>query len=177
MKMKWILAGLLAAAVSLSACAADRSPLQARIDNAVMRQDAGAGQEDADIDDAGRDAQRKSSPRLQVPYAADPGDELERALTTEQTRAARMAEAVCLVPEVVRAAAVITGNTAIIGIAAETEMETEPSRLIALKNSVEKAAMAVDPDITHTAVTASEDLFARIAAMTDGAVFPVEATE
>jgi len=147
--------------LTLSACVADRNPLQARIEYA-----AGARNDEGSAPYAGQN-------EVVTEADPDPGDDLARAVTKEQTRAARMAEAVCLLPEVVRAAAVITGNTAIIGV--ETEAEIEAGRLIALKNSVEKAALAVDDAITHTAVTTSADLFGRIAAMTDSATFPAAA--
>ena len=173
MKMMKILPLFAVVMLGLSGCAEDRSPLQARVENAAPRRDADKIRDNTDTipdSDVGHDALIVPPPEAARTPDPDPGDDLGRAVSREQARAARMAEAVCTVPEIARAAAVITGNTAIIGI--ETAAEAEDSHLVALKTSVEKAALEADSEITHTAVTASEELFARIAAMTDGAVYP-----
>jgi len=106
-------------------------------------------------------------PRV-TPHATEaPGEALDDLLEAEETRAERIAAAVAAAPDVAAAAVVITGETCIVGILPAAP--PVPDKLIALKSAVEKAVLAVDTGITHVAVTASDELFARIATMPESA--------
>ena len=157
MKNIRIFAGCMALTLVLSACGADKASMQA------LAKPTRRPQRERQMTSV-RPAATGSAAPSQTPDHA-PGEELAEAVTTEQLRAVHIAEAAAAVPGVRSAVVVITGNTCIVGI---VPVEEPPaSRLLSIKQDVEKAVLAADAEITHAAITASESLFERIADMPD----------
>ena len=146
---KWLIC-MIGITLLLSACRADRNALETRA-GSVHAARRGRGME-------------RPSPSAIV-NSEVPGEALEAVETAEQRRAAQIANAAKTVSGVSAAAAVITGNTCIVGLA----FAEEPSAnlLLDIKHDVERAVLAADTELEHAAITASETLFARIADMPD----------
>ena len=84
---------------------------------------------------------------------------------SREERSQKIAEAVTELDAIFSASAVITGNTAIVGV--RTDSRYNDSELIDIKRMVEERVKAVDKGIDHVSVTTSEDLTERINRMPD----------
>lgn len=92
--------------------------------------------------------------------------DFEQKNLSANTRAEKIATAVENMAEIKEAYAVVTGNTAIVGI--NLEGAANDARLIEIKRLVEKEVKSTDSDINHVAVTASPELVEKITNMTGG---------
>ena len=84
---------------------------------------------------------------------------------SSEERSQIIAAAVTELDAVISASAVITGNTAIVGV--QTDAVYDDSELIEIKRLVEEKVKAADKGIDHVSVTAAEDLVERINNMPD----------
>ena len=84
---------------------------------------------------------------------------------SREERSQKIAAAVTELDAVISATAVITGNTAIIGV--QTDNQYNDTELIDIKRMVEEKVKASDKGIDHVSVTTSEDLIERINRMPD----------
>ncbi|MDR1559385.1 MAG: YhcN/YlaJ family sporulation lipoprotein [Clostridiales bacterium] len=82
-----------------------------------------------------------------------------------EERSQKIAEAVSRLDEIKSATAVITGNTAIVGV--ETDSRYTDSELIDIKRLVEERVKSTDKGIDHVSVTTAGDMVGRINRMPD----------
>ena len=141
-------------ALSLSGCAIDRNPLQSHVNPAYVNP--------TFVIPMPLQATEALADLVQSPPPSP--TTLEPVVIGEQLRASRIAEIAATIPGVHKATAVIAGKTSIIGI---TIADTLPGGLLSLKRDVEKAVLAMDAELSHTTITASEELFTRISNMPD----------
>ncbi|MDR2903882.1 MAG: YhcN/YlaJ family sporulation lipoprotein [Clostridiales bacterium] len=106
--------------------------------------------------------------------AARPSASDQQTLSAE-TRAKRIADAIERMADIKEAYAVVTGNTAIVGI--NLNGESDDARVIEVKTLVDRTVKSVDQEITHVAVTASPELVDRIIKMVGGEQTPQEETD
>ncbi|MDR1914302.1 MAG: YhcN/YlaJ family sporulation lipoprotein [Clostridiales bacterium] len=92
-------------------------------------------------------------------------DELNTTIPalTEKERAKKIADAVRELGEIDKAAVIISGNTAIIGV--KTSVPLPDDELVELKSLVKESVEVTDANIDHITVTTSEDLVERISRM------------
>ena len=111
---------------------------------------------------------RSGSYSMQTPNAITSTVTPAASNLTGEERSARIADAVTEMDQVLSASAVITGNTAIVGI--QTDIQYTDSELIDIKRLVEERVKAADKGIDHVSVTTSADLVERINRMPDAGI-------
>ncbi|MDR2648608.1 MAG: YhcN/YlaJ family sporulation lipoprotein [Clostridiales bacterium] len=84
---------------------------------------------------------------------------------SKEERSRKIAESVTQLDQIKGATAVITGNTAIVGV--EMDSQYADSELIDIKRMVEEKVKSADKGIDHVSVTTAEDMVGRINHMPD----------
>lgn len=79
---------------------------------------------------------------------------------TAEDRAAAIANEINKNPQIEKAAVVVTGNTAIVGLTLKEELPD--GKLVELKKLVEKTVKKADAEIEHVAVSSAPDLYGEI---------------
>lgn len=77
-----------------------------------------------------------------------------------EDRAETIANEINRNPQIKKAAVVVTGNTAIVGITLNEDLSD--GKLIELKRQVEKTVKKIDLEIDHVAVSSAPDLYSKI---------------
>jgi len=91
-----------------------------------------------------------------------------RSIDSAAERGEKLSNHISGVEGVDKVSAVITGNTAIIGISLAGELEDfSDRRLMRLKTKIENEARLFDPSLAHVAVTTSGELIERINNLAD----------
>ena len=96
-------------------------------------------------------------------YGSQEIKEFEMKGLTAEMRAELLAEKIEEMDAIDKAYVVVTGNTAIVGI--DLEQEMNDAKLIELKRVIERRVVAADQGIKHAVVTASKDLVEKILKM------------
>ena len=111
---------------------------------------------------------RGGSYSMRTPESITPTPTPAASNLTREERSKRIARAVAQMDEIISASAVITENTAIVGI--QTDIQYTDSELIEIKRLIEERVKALDKGIDHVSVTISKDLVERINRMPDAGI-------
>ena len=121
-----------------------------------------SGQNTADRAYAGDiESRARISPGRTVRHTRPPQNNVSEVYRTIEARAEKLEREIEKLPAIERAAVVISGNAAIVGIVLKSD-RTSDSELISVKTEISAAVRALDREIDHVSISAAAELYDRI---------------